>query len=303
MADLAPVVLFIYNRPDHTARTLASLAANPLAAETDLIIHADGSKKPEHAHSVEEARAVARQARGFKSVRMIERERNLGLAQSVIAGVSEACADRGRVIVLEDDLLVAPQFLTFLNRGLQRFADEESVFQVSGYMFPVSIDQTCDGFFLPLINCWGWATWQRAWSQFDRSAAGYILLERDLKLRKRFNLDDHYDYFGMLRDQVTGKIDSWGVLWLLTVFLQDGLVFYPRKSLVHNVGVDGTGTHGRGAANLQRALQIETESPGWENRWPTNIDVDVAVLDRVKALLSSSSRPDPVRRFIRRLMQ
>ena len=250
-----------------------------------------------------QTRSIARSAAGFRSVQLIERDRNWGLAESVIAGVSEACAEQGKVIVLEDDLLVAPQFLTFLNRGLDHFAEDTRVFQVSGYMFPVATDETLHGLFLPVISCWGWGTWQRAWTQFDRSAAGYVALERDPVLRMRFNLGGHYEYFGMLKDQVEGRIDSWAVRWLLSVFLKDGLVLYPRKSLVQNAGVDGTGTHGRGASSLQSALRVESQAFGRERCWPGAIDVDAAVLDRVKTLLSSSSRSHPIVGFIRRLLR
>jgi hypothetical protein len=300
MAELAPIVLFVYNRPDHTRRTLAALAADPLAMDSDLIIYADGSKKPEHAAAVQQARDVARGASGFRSVRLIERDKNLGLANSIITGVSDVCSARGRAIVVEDDLLVAPQFLTFLNRGLERYADEPGVFQVSGYMFPVAMELSSDGLFLPLISCWGWGTWQRAWSQFDPSAAGFSRLARDPELRARFNLDGNYDYFGMLKDQVEGKIDSWGVRWLLSVFLKGGLVLYPTRSLVQNIGVDGSGTHGAGTASLQGNLRIELDSVRGYERWPSDIDLDTVALDRVKRMLSGS-RSHPLIRLIRRL--
>ena len=118
VSNLAPIVLFVYNRPEHTRRTLEALAANPLAAESDLIVYADGPKKPEHVALVEKVRSVVRGVSGFKSLKLVERESNLGLAKSIIAGVTAACDSRGKVIVLEDDLLVSPQFLTFLNHGL-----------------------------------------------------------------------------------------------------------------------------------------------------------------------------------------
>lgn len=300
MSELAPIVLFVYNRPEHTRRTLAALAANPLAIDSDLIIYADGPKKPEHAPSVGQAREVARSASGFKSVRLIERDENQGLARSIIGGVSEVCSEYGRAIVVEDDLLVAPQFLTFLNRGLERYADEPNVFQVSGYMFPVSTQSSSDGLFLPLISCWGWGTWQRAWCHFDPSAVGYVQLEHDPELRARFNLEGHYDYFGMLRDQIEGKIDSWGVRWLLSVFLQGGLVLYPPSSLVQNIGVDGTGTHGAGTASLQDNLRIDPDLSRDYERWPSGVESDTVALDHVKRLLSGS-RSHPLVRLIRRL--
>jgi hypothetical protein len=302
MRELAPIVLFIYNRPDHTRRTLAALAANPLAIESDLIVYADGPKKLEHAAKVQRARDVVREALGFKSVRLIEREENFGLAKSIITGVSEVCSERGRAIVVEDDLLVAPQFLTFLNRGLERYADELNVFQISGYMFPVVTEPSFDGLFLPLISCWGWGTWQRAWSQFDQSDAGYRRLVCDPDLRARFNLDGNYDYFGMLKDQIKGRIDSWGVRWLLSVFLKDGLVLFPRRSLVQNVGIDGTGTHGVGTASLQDDLLVEPDAARCYEHWPSDISVDADALNHVKRMLSGS-RSHPVIRLVRRLFQ
>ncbi len=114
-------------------------------------------------------------------------------------------------------------------------------------MFPVELPSPRHSLFLPLISCWGWGTWRRAWRQFDPSASGYSKLQRDAGLRDRFNLDGSYDYFSMLKDQIDGRIDSWGVRWLLSVFLKDGLVLYPAQSLVQNVGVDGSGSHGRGS--------------------------------------------------------
>lgn len=118
MSELAPIVLFVCNRLEHTRRTLSVLAANPLAAESDLTIYADGPKKPEHQGSVHAVRHLLRTASGFKSIEIVEREANLGLANSIISGVSEVCAASGRAIVVEDDLIVSPDFLTFLNAGL-----------------------------------------------------------------------------------------------------------------------------------------------------------------------------------------
>ncbi len=302
MSNLAPIVLFVYNRPDHTQRTLTALAANSLAIESDLIVYADGPKKPEHAAAVGHVRDFVRSVSGFKSLRMIERAENFGLAKSIITGVSEVCAEHGRAIVMEDDLLVAPQFLTFLNRGLERYATEPKVFQISGYMFPVVTESPSDGLFLPLISCWGWGTWQRAWSQFDPSAAGYMQLERDPELRARFNLDGNYDYFGMLRDQIEGRIDSWGVRWLLSVFLKSGVVLYPRVSLVQNVGIDGSGTHGAGTARLQDDLRIESDAAPRYERWPSDTSIDANALDRIKLVLSrtpSNALVRVIRRFFK----
>jgi hypothetical protein len=228
---------------------------------------------------------------------MVERERNLGLANSIVTGVTEVCEQHGRAIVVEDDLVVAPSFLRFMNEGLDRYENEPSVFQISGYMFPIAPAATHESLFLPLISCWGWATWRRAWRHFDRTAAGYAALQRDAGLRNRFNLGGAYDYFGMLQSQIEGKIDSWGVLWLLSVFMLNGLVLYPRHSLVQNAGVDGSGSHGLGVAALQKPLVGRDD--GWTP--PAALAVNDEALEQVSALLGSA-KPGRVRQLVRKIL-
>jgi hypothetical protein len=299
MSAFAPIVLFVYNRPDHTRRTLAALAANPLASESDLIVYADGPKKPEHVSAIEQARAVVRAASGFKSVTMIERGHNLGLANSIMGGVSEVLAARGRAIVVEDDLLVAPGFLSFLNAGLERYEHESSVMQISAYSYPVHDETTPQVFFLPMISCWGWATWASAWARFDPSMAFLTNLDRDAGMRRRFNIDGAYDYYGMACQQRNGKVDSWGVRWQLSLFSHAGLVVYPRETLVSNIGVDASGTHGAGHAWLQRDLKIHDGYAG-NLAWPAAISTDTTAMSQVKQLLQAN-RPGLLRRFIERI--
>lgn len=293
MSNLAPIVLFVYNRPEHTRRTLEALAANFLAAESDLIVYADGPKKPEHAESVRKVRDIVRGVSGFKSLKLIEREANLGLAKSIIAGVTAACDSRGKVIVLEDDLLVSQQFLTFLNRGLDCYESEERVFQVSGYMFP-GCSTVTDTFFLPLTTTWGWATWQRAWRYFDPQLSGFDLIGSSAELRRRFNINGTYDYFSMAEQQRSGFIDSWGIRWYLSVFLRDGLTLFPSVSLVENIGVDGTGTHGAGHAMIQESMRISTQ-----NHWqmPNSISIDERSLANVENVLRAI-KPTGLRRLV-----
>jgi hypothetical protein len=255
MPNLAPIALFVYNRPKHTRRTLEALAADPLAGQSDLIIYADGPKTAGDTASVKEVREIAESVTGFRRVDIRSKERNAGLANSIIAGVSEICEQSGRVIVLEDDLIVAPKFLDFMNAGLDRYADHPEVYQVSGYLFP-----GCEGIgrprFLPLTTTWGWATWTRAWKTFDESASAVTLLRADSEFRTRFDLNGAYDYSGMVEQQLRGAIDSWGVRWYLSVFAQEGLTLYPGSSLVENIGFDGSGTHGAGQPKLNRKVSV-----------------------------------------------
>jgi hypothetical protein len=238
----APVVLLVYNRPDHTARTLEALAANELAGETDVTIYCDGPKSPEAREATEATRAVARAARGFRSVRTVERASNMGLANSVIAGVTEVCAERGRVIVLEDDLVTAPTFLRFMNAALDKYEQDERVGSIHGYWYPVDRDVP-ENFFLRGASCWGWATWSRGWRVFEPDGSKLLAELRSRKLTGAFDLDGAMGYTNMLRAQIAGRNNSWAIRWHASTFLAGLLQLSPGRSLVSNIGFDGSGTH------------------------------------------------------------
>jgi acetyltransferase-like isoleucine patch superfamily enzyme len=257
---LAPIALFVYSRPEHTRRTLQSLARCPEWARSQIFVYADGAKKPELAAEVAETRRVVRALAPHAT--LVEQPTNRGLARSIIAGTTELCERFGRVIVVEDDLDVAPGFLAFLNAGLDRYADDDGVMQVSAYQFPVELDP--QALFLGFPTSWGWATWKRAWQHFDPDARGYGALVADPQLRHRFDLDGSYPYFEMLERQRRGEVDSWAIRWHLSVFLRAGLVLYPGRTLVANTGFDGSGTHGgvgQGFADDHGAARDHWELP------------------------------------------
>lgn len=268
MSSLAPVVVFAYRRPDHLRSTLTSLMRCEGFQHSPLIVYCDGPRDPSDTDSVTATREVAQSMLGDRAEYRFS-EINLGLARSVIAGVSDAVARFGRVIVVEDDLNLNPGFLRFMNQGLDRYATDEKVFQVSGYVFDVpELKRSESALFLPFIGSWGWATWKRAWDQFDPLASGWEALCTDPKLRHRFNLDGTYAYATMLVRQMEGQLDSWGVRWYWSVFRARGLVLFPPVSLVNNTGLDGSGTHGRGRLRKfsngglgQSALAPEFELP------------------------------------------
>jgi len=234
--------LFAYNRPKHLGRALRALARCPELSASPLVIFCDGPKTDHARAEVEETRRVAH-ALAPAHARILERDRNLGLATSMRTGVTTLCKEFGRAIILEDDLEVSSTFLGFMNAALDRYADEPRVMQISGYMFPVEIPGVDDALFTPLISCWGWGVWARSWARLGSGAAGYDQLARDPIARRRFDLDGAFPYFEMLERQHRGEIDSWGIGWYLDVFAANGLVLYPRQSLVANRGHDGSGAH------------------------------------------------------------
>jgi hypothetical protein len=291
----APIALFVYKRPEHTRRTIEALKRCPEFAESPVFVFSDGPRKPEGEAPVQETRAVARQALEDHA-EFIEAPKNQGLAVSIIGGVTRLCEQFGRVIVVEDDLVVAPEFLSFLNAALDRYAHAEEVMQISGHMFPVpAFQDRSEALFLPFTTSWGWATWARAWQHFDPRVVGWERLESDPSLRHRFNVQGSFDYFGMLKQQLAGKVDSWAIRWNWSVFVRDGLVLYPPRTLVNNEGFDGSGTHGwRSARRIMRQAQGASSLPSLPDK--------LAVLDdefrQVRQCLSNMSG-GPVRKALK----
>ena len=240
----APIAVFVYARPLHTRRTLEALQRCALAPESDLFIFSDAPRNAQAAPAVREVRQYIRQVGGFGSVTIVEREKNLGLSASIIDGVTRLCGEHGRAIVVEDDIVAAPGFLSFMNEALNAYADDVQVMHVSGYMFPVAgAEGLPETFFFRAPSCWGWATWQRAWVLFE-SDSGRLL--REIEARNQtyeFDLGGAAGYMKMLRAQAAGRLDSWAVRWYASIFLNGGLCLHPAHSLTHNIGHDGTGVH------------------------------------------------------------
>lgn len=238
----APIALFVYNRPDHARCTVDALKKNFLAQASDLIIFSDAPKSESQATKVHEVRQYIRQIDDFKSVTIVERETNLGLAKSIIDGVTAIVNKYGCVIVLEDDMLTSPYFLTYMNEALKKYANDERVACIHGYVYPVE-QKLPEAFFLPGADCWGWATWQRGWQLFN-SDGQFLLgeLERQ-KLTKAFDFNGTYPYTKMLEGQIKGTNDSWAIRWYASAFLAGKLTLYPGCSLIDNIGNDDSGTH------------------------------------------------------------
>jgi hypothetical protein len=238
----APIVLFAYNRPEHTRLALESLSQCEGSADSELFIYCDGARGPGTIKKVQEVRRIVRMKRWCKDVHIIERDENLGLALSIIQGVSEIVDRYGNIIVLEDDLIISPQFLNFMNDALEIYKDIPKVMHISGYMFPVK-GKLPETFFYRATSCWGWATWKRAWEKFDPDAKRLLSKIRNSGMRRQFDIEGTTDYYKMLQKQTEDKLDSWAIRWYASVLLHKGLCLHPGTSLVNNIGHDGTGVH------------------------------------------------------------
>lgn len=238
----SPILLFVYDRPDHVRRTVTALQYNFLSSLSDLIVFSDGAASLSKREKVDEVRSYLKSITGFRSVVIHHRLQNYGLAKSIIEGVTQILSEYDRLIVLEDDMVTSPFFLTYMNDALERFAEDERVISVHGWRFPTD-NVLPEAFFLHGADCWGWGTWARGWRLFN-SNGKELLDEIDRrKLRKVFDVNGTYPYSKMLEDQIKGLNNSWAIRWYASAFLAGKLTLYPGRSLVHNIGNDSSGTH------------------------------------------------------------
>ena len=285
MSARAPIALFAYRRPDHLRRTLESLARCNGFADSPVYLFVDGAKGGADASDVASTRDVARALLGDRAEYRLSPE-NRGLSRSIVGGVEAVLEQHGRVIVVEDDMQLGAGFLDYMNGTLDRYAEEPRVWQVSGYMFDVPEFKDRDqALLLPLTTSWGWATWARAWRNFDAAATGWQALAQDRALRRRFNLDNAFDYASMLEAQMHGVGDSWAIRWYWSLFRGDALAVFPPVSLVRNTGMDGSGTHGRGVMRRFGNSVPGTESATGTWRWPDAIATADADYEAVRRAL------------------
>jgi hypothetical protein len=242
--DFAPIVLFVYNRLDHTKETIDALKNNVLALDSNLIIYSDNYKDGTSIESVQEVRRYIQTVTGFKNIEIIERDHNFGLAKSIIDGVTSVVEKYGTIIVLEDDLVTSKYFLQYMNDALAYYQNNDDVISVHGYMFPVE-NNLPETFFLKAAHCWGWGTWKDLWRKFEPDSSKLISVLQEKGLDPIFDYNGAGGYWQMLQKQMDPKIDSWAIRWYASAFVANKLTLYPNCSLVNNIGLDSTGMHGK----------------------------------------------------------
>ena len=243
--SLAPIVLFIYNRPELTRMTLEALAENELAGDSTLYIYCDGAKSSatkEEINLISEARKVVKERKWCGEVIVKESEVNLGLAKSIISGVTEIVNQYGRVIVLEDDLETSPYFLKFMNDSLSVYENNMKVISVGACNFFGNDKQVIpETFFIPIPDCWGWATWKDRWALFESDSNKLYEELKNKNLMDTFNLHGNYPFEEMLKKQINGKVNSWAIRWQAVAYLNNMLALYPLKSMtIHKYSDNAT---------------------------------------------------------------
>lgn len=240
--SFAPITLFVYKRLDHTRRTVEALLKNELAEHSDLFVFSDGSKNDDDNASVTELRKYLKDIKGFKSVTVYERETNIGLAANIIDGVTRIVNQYGKIIVIEDDIVTGKYFLKYMNDALAIYGNSNRVMEISGMSYPMDKTDLPETMFLHYGDCWGWATWKRAWDKFEKNPKK-LMKEFSIKDIYHFNLENRDNRWNQVIFNRLGIMNTWAVFWDATIYKDDGLMLFPRESLVQNIGLDNTGEH------------------------------------------------------------
>lgn len=282
---LAPIVLFVYNRPQHLRRTILALKENPEFSKCEFYVYCDGPKSPEDILAVD---AVHNELNllDLDNIILYKSESNQGLGVSIINGVTEICKKHGRAIVLEDDLEVSNNFIKYMNDALNAYNNDLQVMQVAGHCFPAKgYGESKGSSFLPFTSSWGWATWERAWKYFDPDLNDYDIMINKKSTRDSFNINGAYSYTNMIKKlRRTGNINrSWAVRWYWSVFKRGGLVLFPHRTLVKHFGNDDSGTNYRGK---NPDLDIEFCPNNLVVQYPGNIVTDAQFYKEVRSTIS-----------------
>jgi GT2 family glycosyltransferase len=281
MQTFAPIALFVYNRPQHTARTLKFLQQNEMAAESRLFIFSDGFKSEVDEKNVLEVRELLKNIEGFKSVEVVERKENMGLAKSVIIGVSKLIKDYKQAIVFEDDLITSPYTLTYFNEALNRYRNESKVMHIGAYMYNLKGADLPETFFYRAATSWGWATWERAWQHFEPNI-DTLMSKFDKSAKSAFSIEHTMNFWKQMEDFKKGKNNSWAIRWYASIFLKGGLTLNPSQSLVNNIGHDGSGIHS-GINDIYNVII----NPKPITEFPTLIEENVVAYEAIKGFLKN----------------
>lgn len=290
--SLTPIVLFVFNRPEHTKRTIESLQKNPLAAKSDLFVFSDGPRSNSDEADVDSVRSFINALDGFKQIIVQKKNTNTGLAGSVIAGVTEVIRRYGKVIVVEDDLLFSPNFLNYMNEALVRYEADRRIFSIGGYSPPLQMPAgySQDSYLSYRCCTWGWATWRDRWDKVDWDVKDFDTFINDHSQVERFNWGGD-DMSEILKLQMDGKVSSWGIRWDYAHFKNEAYCFRPANSIVGNTGNDGTGIHCGATDKFDVSINTQSKFVFPE---PGRLHVDDEVNRRFATFYDGRERSAPV---------
>lgn len=234
------IIVFAYNRSRHLEKVLDGLRRNEGISK--LYIFQDGLKCEQHRDEWKKTQQVIQKV-DWCEVIYTQSPYNKGLAKSIVDGIDAVFIENDAVIVLEDDCVPAANFISYMVQCFNQYVEQKKVYSVSGYGWPIELpEDKYDVYGCGRISSWGWGTWKDRWEQYNIDNEIITRLKED-KEKSRYLATWGNDCETMLLDRINGRNNSWAVYWALNVIENGGTCINPYRSLINNIGMDGTGVH------------------------------------------------------------
>ena len=299
MKNLAPIVLFTYNKLDTLKKTVQHLKKNKLARKSNIFIYSDFYKTNVDKIHVLKVRKYLREIQGFKKKKIILRNKNYGLAKNIVNGVSEVMKNHSQAIILEDDILVSKYFLDYMNSSLNLYKKKKNIWHISGWNYNIKLKSEHDIYFTRTMNCWGWATWKDRWKCYKKNPKE-IIKKWSLSDINKFNFEDSYNFFSQIERNLSGQIDTWAIFWYAVIFKNKGLCVNPINTLVKNIGV------GKFATNTKSSNNIFTSNINDHNllpkKFPNKILENKKIFYSIKINFLKLKIKNKIKNYIRKLI-
>ena len=246
---MIPVIIILYNRPKHTQKLLQSIIDAKNSSKYMFYIFCDGPSNKEDVRKIKKIEIIVNKFRKKFKIKVFLRKKNIGLIKNITNSINLVFKKNNKAIILEDDLVLDYDFFNFMETSFKKYANHNKIFQISGYSYPIKNNNNLH-YFLALTSCWGWGITVKNWKSFYKFFNNkkliyfnYQKIKKSKVLKNSFNFNSSYNYFSMLEKSLNNKVNSWGIIFYLYLFINKKLTLFPNQSLVKNDGFDGSGNH------------------------------------------------------------
>ena len=286
---LAPIALFVYNRPVELRKVLSSLKKNKDIKKTEIYIFSDGPKKNKlDIQKVNNVRKILNKVKDLKIKKKFFYKKNRGLKKNIINGVNYVFKIHSKIIVLEDDLLTSPSFIRYMNQSLNYIKDKKNVWHVSAWNYPIKIKKvdSTDTFLWSHMNCWGWGTHKKYWKK--------LILDPNFFIKKlskeqifQFDLEGKLNNWSQLVRNYEKKLNTWAIFWGATIFWNKALCINPIRSYVKNIGINTNSTH-----TLNFIAQTDKLNEKIKINFPKRLKNNISIMNKIKSHLFLRNKID-----------
>lgn len=291
--NLAPIILFTYNRLEHTKKVLESLMQNKLAKNSELYIFCDGIKDNATNQEISKSQKLQSylkdfkiKSNNFKNIHLVIQDKNIGLADSIINGISKVIKLHKKAIILEDDIIVSKVFLDYMNESLNKYEKQSKVWSINAWSYPIDSSDLNDCYFWRIPHCWGWGTWEDRWNLYARDIK-WVVKNFNKADIKAINLEGYANYFNDFLLNKSGKIKTWAIFNYLICYKSNALNLAPKISYIKQIGFDGSGVH-CGSEDIYNAKFINEKFP---ISFPLEIKEDKIALNKIQQFHKNLKKP------------